>query len=81
MSIARGITASSPDGLISITGHIGGNNTAWQSFNPHGDTTLISGPGGEEWIDARYDAFGNLLDGFELNYGYTSKWLREKSKR
>jgi RHS repeat-associated protein len=72
-------TLKGPDGMISLSVYINGSpSTGYQSYNPHGDTTLITGTEGQTYVDARYDAFGNTLDGFELSYGYTSKWQRIK---
>lgn len=67
-----------PDGLISITSYSGGATTDYLNYNPHGDSVLITDSLGTETESARYDAFGNVLGGQELTYGYTGKWMREK---
>jgi len=71
-------TLTGADGHISYTAHMPSMSiTAHHSYNPHGDTTLLTSSTGVEWVDYSYDAFGGQLDPNGLSFGYTGKWQRQ----
>ncbi|MCL5883204.1 MAG: DUF6531 domain-containing protein [Actinobacteria bacterium] len=65
------------DGLISFTlDPVSNPNLSYQLYSPHGDTTMIMDSSGNPFFTARYDAFGNAIQGAGLWYGYTGKYQR-----